>query len=110
MELRAAGICAWIFYRHDILSDISNSSSPDPSTYGEALADLPSTNCDINSRFRSQSVISNNDICEELAGAFKYYANLYDCPDTCRQWAAGNGPRFTNAYWELNSFKVYQAS
>ncbi|KAF3398364.1 hypothetical protein F1880_006063 [Penicillium rolfsii] len=110
LELRDAGIRVWMFARDDIPSDISNSSSPDPSTWGKALADFPSTHCDIGSHFKNQSIIANIDICGDLAGATSYYTNLYDCPDTCTQFAAENGANFTNAYWEFNSFKVYQAS
>jgi hypothetical protein len=110
MELRDAGIRVWMFSRGGIPSDISNSSSPDPSTWGEALADFPSTHCDISSHFKNQSIISNIDICGDLAGATSYYTKTNNCPGTCTQFAAENGANFTNAYWEFNSFKVYQAS
>ncbi|GLI79603.1 hypothetical protein PoHVEF18_007941 [Penicillium ochrochloron] len=110
MELRDAGIRVWMFSRGGIPSDISNSSSPDPSTWGEALADFPSTHCDISSHFKNQSIIANIDICGDLAGATSYYTNTNNCPGTCTQFAAENGANFTNAYWEFNSFKVYQAS
>lgn len=109
MELRDAGIRVWMFARDDIPSDISGSSSPDPSSWGEALADFPSTHCDISSHFRNQSIVVNIDICGELAGASKYYTEQSQCPGSCSQWAAQNGANFTNAYWEFNSFKVYQA-
>ncbi|KAL7659058.1 hypothetical protein ACMYSQ_002002 [Aspergillus niger] len=111
MELRPAGIRVWMFTRDSIPSDISNSSgTPDPSTWGEALADFPNTNCDISSHFKNQSIIVNIDICGDLAGASTYYTDLYDCPSTCTKWAAENGANFTNAYWEFKSFKVYQTS
>lgn len=111
MELRPAGIRVWMFSRDSIPSDISNSSgTPDPSTWGEALADFPNTNCDISSHFKNQSIIVNIDICGDLAGASTYYTDLYDCPSTCTKWAAENGGNFTNAYWEFKSFKVYQTS
>ncbi|KAJ5614713.1 endo-1-3(4)-beta-glucanase [Penicillium herquei] len=111
MELREAGIRVWMFARDDIPNDISNSSTtPDPSTWGEALADFPSTNCNITSHFKNQSIIANIDICGDLAGSSTYYTDLYDCPGTCTEWAAENGSNFTSAYWEFNSFKVYQSS
>ncbi|PWY88592.1 hypothetical protein BO94DRAFT_464451 [Aspergillus sclerotioniger CBS 115572] len=111
MELRNAGIRVWMFSRDDIPTDISNTSdTPDPSTWGEALADFPNTNCDIASHFKNQSIIVNIDVCGDLAGATTYYTDLYDCPSTCTQWAAENGANFTNAYWEFKSFKVYQTS
>ncbi|KAJ5259321.1 hypothetical protein N7478_012302 [Penicillium angulare] len=111
MELRDAGIRVWMFARDNIPNDISNSSGiPDPSSWGEALADFPSTNCDISSHFKNQSIIANIDICGDMAGANTYYKELYDCPSSCTEWAAENGANFTNAYWEFNSFKVYQSS
>ncbi|OJJ50315.1 hypothetical protein ASPZODRAFT_157215 [Penicilliopsis zonata CBS 506.65] len=110
MELRDAGIRVWMFSRDEIPSDISNGSSPDPSTWGEALADFPSTHCDISSHFTNQSIIANIDVCGDLAGATAYYTDLYNCPGRCTEWAAENGANFTNAYWEFNSFKVYQSS
>ncbi|KAJ5099891.1 hypothetical protein N7532_006892 [Penicillium argentinense] len=111
MELRDAGIRIWMFTRDNVPSDISNSSStPDPSTWGEALADFPSTNCDISSHFRNQSIVANIDICGDLAGADSYYKDMYSCPGSCKQYAAENGAAFGDAYWEFNSFKVYSAS
>lgn len=53
-ELRSDGIRVWFFPRSNIPSDITNGSSPDPSTWGEALADFPKTDCDIGSHFTNQ--------------------------------------------------------
>lgn len=50
MELRSAGIRMWQFGRSSIPSDNTNKAS-DPSTLPEALADFPSTSCDIGSHF-----------------------------------------------------------
>lgn len=110
MELRDAGIRVWMFPRSDIPSDISGSSSPDPSSWGEALADFPSTDCDISSHFKNQSIIANIDICGEMAGAKSYYTTQNQCPGLCTQYAAENGAEFADAYWEFNSFKVYQSA
>lgn len=111
MELRAAGIRMWMFPRNNIPSDISsNASSPDPSKWGEAAADFPSTHCDIGSHFKNQSIVANIDICGEMAAAPNLYNDMYSCPTTCTQFAAESGANFTDAYWEFNSFKVYQAS
>ncbi|KAJ6160437.1 endo-1-3(4)-beta-glucanase [Penicillium chermesinum] len=110
MELREAGIRVWMWARSDIPSDVSGSSSPDPSSWGEALADFPSTECDIRSHFKNQSIVANIDICGEMAGAPSYYTTQNECPGLCTQFAAENGGNFTDAYWEFNSFKVYQAA
>jgi hypothetical protein len=118
MELRDAGIRTWLFRRGSIPSDITTStsnsttgSSPDPSTWGEALADFPSTDCDIGSHFRNQSIIANIDLCGQWAGLEKYYSQAAGCPGTCVEYVSQQpGSAYQNAYWEFGSFRVYQAS
>lgn len=72
MELRTAGIRMWQFGRDGIPSDIT-AGSPDPSTWSEATADFPSTNCNIGNHFRNQSIIVNIDLCGDWAGAKGVY-------------------------------------
>jgi hypothetical protein len=118
MELRDAGIRTWFFPRGSIPSDITTSTlnstaggSPDPSTWGEALADFPSTDCDIGSHFRNQSIIANIDLCGQWAGLEKYYTQEAGCPGTCVEYVSQQpGSAYQNAYWEFGSFRVYQAS
>lgn len=47
MELRDAGIRIWFFPRgnvpSDIPTDLTNTTAPNPKTWGEALADFPAT-------------------------------------------------------------------
>jgi hypothetical protein len=108
-ELRDAGIRIWWWTRDSIPSDITN-GSPDPSTWGEATADFPSTDCSISSHFRNQSIIANIDLCGSLAAADKYYIDEAQCPSNCTAYVAANPSAFTEAYWEFKSFKVYQSS
>ncbi|KAJ5623825.1 hypothetical protein N7510_000134 [Penicillium lagena] len=110
LELRDAGIRAWFFPRDSIPTDITTSTGvPDPSTWGTALADFPSTECNIASHFRNQSIIANIDLCGELAAQPRLYEQMYSCPGTCSDFVANNPASFENAYWEFKSFKVYQA-
>lgn len=67
MELRTAGIRIWNFLRASIPADIT-SGSPDPSTWPEATADYPSTDCNIGSHFKNQSIVANIDLCGSWAG------------------------------------------
>ena len=67
MEWRDAGIRMWQFGRDAVPEDITN-KSPDPSTWGEASADFPNTDCSISSHFRNQSIIANIDLCGQYAG------------------------------------------
>lgn len=84
LELRSAGIRMWQFARSAIPSDIT-SGSPDPSTWGEATADFPSTDCDIGSHFRNQSIIANIDLCGTWAGATSVYAESCEFGPSLRQ-------------------------
>ncbi|PLB52080.1 putative endo-1,3(4)-beta-glucanase [Aspergillus steynii IBT 23096] len=110
LELRSAGIRAWFFTRDTVPDDISNSSgSPDPSTWGTALADFPNTDCDISSHFSNQSIVANIALCGDLGAQPQFYKDQYHCPGTCSNFVAHNPANFTQAYWEFRDFKVYQA-
>ncbi|KGO73237.1 Concanavalin A-like lectin/glucanases superfamily [Penicillium italicum] len=108
MELRDAGIRVWQWVRSKIPSDIT-SGSPDPSTWGRAFADFPSTDCDIGSHFKNQSIIINISLCGDWAGASKYYTTQSNCPGSCPTFVRDNASSFSTAYWEFGGFKVYQA-
>ncbi|KAJ5262720.1 hypothetical protein N7524_008025 [Penicillium chrysogenum] len=108
LELRDAGIRAWFFPSGTVPADIT-AENPDPSRWGVALADFPSTKCDIASHFKNLSIIVNIDLCGELAGQKQYYDTLYHCPATCSGFVASNPDSFVDAYWEFKSFKVYRA-
>ncbi|KAJ9139421.1 Concanavalin A-like lectin/glucanase domain-containing protein [Pleurostoma richardsiae] len=106
LEWRDAGIRVWQFARDSIPDDISD-DSPDPSTWGTALADFPDTGCDMSSHFKNQSIIVNIDLCGQLTNA------VWDesgCPSNCTDLVANQPSSFTNAYWEFGDFKIYQSS
>jgi hypothetical protein len=73
MELRSAGIRIWQFLRSSVPADIT-AGTPDPSTWGTATADFPSTGCDIGTHFKNQSIIANIDLCGSWAGTPSVYA------------------------------------
>jgi hypothetical protein len=70
VELRDAGIRIWSWLRSALPADVkAGSKTPDPSTWGDAFADFPSTDCDISNHFRNQSIIANIDLCGDLVDA-----------------------------------------
>jgi len=109
MELRSAGIRMWQFGRSSIPADVT-AGTPDPSTWGTALADFPSTSCDIASHFNNQSIIIDIDLCGTFAGVTSIYNTEDSCPGTCTDYVANNPSAFDNAFWEFGNFTVYQAS
>ncbi|KAK0716175.1 hypothetical protein B0H67DRAFT_554534 [Lasiosphaeris hirsuta] len=62
VEWRGEGIQMWQFGRTAIPTDIK-AGKPDPSAWPVALADFPSTNCDIGGKFRNASIVANIDVC-----------------------------------------------
>ncbi|KAL2433623.1 putative glycosidase C21B10.07 [Exophiala dermatitidis] len=118
MELRDAGIRVWFFDRDNIPDDINTSTSnstnstttPDPSTWSKALADFPSTDCNIANHFRNQSIIVDIDLCGDWAGQTAYFNTQSGCSGTCVDYVSEQpGSAYENAYWEFRSFRVYQA-
>ena len=112
MELRDAGIRIWFFARTSIPADLTsgNDTAPDPSGWGEALADFPSTHCDVSSHFTNQSIIANIDLCGTWAGATSVYGTEDQCPGTCTDFVTSNATAFETAYWEWSSWRVYTAA
>jgi len=108
MEWRSDGIRIWFWSRTAIPLDISSGNALNPSSWGEAVADFPGTDCNIDTHFRNHSIIANIDLCGGWAGADKFYSQDAGCPGTCTDFVANNATAFVDAYWEFNSFKVYQ--
>lgn len=107
MEWRSEGIRMWFFPRSNIPSDITEGVSPDPSSWGTALADFPNTGCDIGSHFRNQSIIANIDLCGDWAGNTAVYSTTDGCPGLCTDFVANNAAAFETAFWQWNSWQVY---
>ncbi|KAI2633881.1 concanavalin A-like lectin/glucanase domain-containing protein [Xylaria nigripes] len=105
MEWRDQGIRMWQFSRDAIPANIV-AKQPDPSTWGEAAADFPDTDCSISSHFRNQSIIIDIDLCGQFAGGVYPQSG---CPSTCTDFVANNPAAFADAFWEFGAFEVYQA-
>ncbi|KAI6840683.1 glycoside hydrolase family 16 protein [Hortaea werneckii] len=103
----------WFFPRGSILDNIA-SGEPDPATWG-----IPTVNaqgsCDIDSNFNNMSIIINTDFCGDWAG-WVYQSQFPECPqnmsanslDSCVDFVGNNPSYFEQAYWEINSLRVYQ--
>lgn len=122
VEWRDAGIRMWQFMSASIPADIT-AGNPNPSTWGTALSDFPSTKCDIGSHFTNASIVTNIDLCGSL-GEAKYPTSScpkncvgggYKCiggeaPTNCTDYVANNPEAFANAFWEFGAFQIYQAA
>ena len=74
VEWRPEGIRMWQFERARLPPDLT-AQKPDPAAWGAALADFPSTDCDVTSRFRNASITANIDLCGAAMAGGLYEAS-----------------------------------
>jgi hypothetical protein len=111
-EWTSAYVRVWFFPRQNIPASITR-GSPDISEFGLPMANFQGS-CDIDSHFANNSIIINTDFCGAWAGFA--YSSFPDCPltngsngyDSCVDYVGNNPQMFVDAYWEINSIKVYQ--
>ncbi|KAL3439098.1 concanavalin A-like lectin/glucanase domain-containing protein [Aspergillus tetrazonus] len=100
-------ISIWFFPRSSIPSDIT-AGNPDPSTWGTPAARFAG-NCDIESHFTNMQIIFDITFCGDWAGnvwGSSTCASLGSCTD----YVSNNPEAFADAYWDINSLRVYQDS
>ncbi|KAG6335282.1 hypothetical protein ID866_3811 [Astraeus odoratus] len=105
MKWDSNGIAVWSFYRAAIPQDI-NEGLPDPSNWGEPVAELAPTSCNITQFFANHSIVFDITFCGDWAG------NSYStsgCPGTCEE-VLMDPANFVNASWIINSLKVYKSA
>ena len=111
MEWTSAYIRVWFFPRGAIPPSAST-YSPNVTEFGEPVA-LFQGSCNIDDHFAMHNIIFNIDFCGDYAG------NAYDnttCPgtpglsnwDQCVNWVGDHPQNFTDAYWQVNSLRVFQ--
>ncbi|KAJ9610217.1 hypothetical protein H2200_004994 [Cladophialophora chaetospira] len=112
MQWTTEYIRVWIFMRDSIPSDITN-KTPNPSSWGLPMANLQG-DCIIDQRFQAHGIVLNNAFCGEYAGA----PGVWDGSPThcaaitnytsCSAFVAAEPEAFQDAYWSINSVRVYQ--
>ncbi|KAI4611187.1 hypothetical protein J4E83_008130 [Alternaria metachromatica] len=104
----ADAISVYFFPRDSIPEDVLG-DSPDPSGWGKPAAKFAGA-CDIESTFNQQQIVFDTTFCGQWAGSSSVW-NKSSCSkkaDTCEEWVKNNPEAFTEAYWTINSLKVYQ--
>ncbi|PLB47399.1 hypothetical protein P170DRAFT_413315 [Aspergillus steynii IBT 23096] len=111
MEWTADFLKIWYFARGKVPESITN-GKPDSSAFGTPMAHLQGT-CDFHERFKSQKFILDTTFCGDWAGGVFGDSG---CPvkdpsnpiQSCVSYVAENPEAFKEAYWEINSIKLYQ--
>ena len=107
-EWTSTAISIWFFPRSSIPSDIL-SGTPNPSNWGLPLAKF--SGCNFDSHFRNHTIIINTTFCGDWAGTvWQYTSECVSKASTCTEYVKNNPTAFTDAYWLINSLRVYQKS
>jgi hypothetical protein len=113
MEWTSEVIQIWNFGPNNIPSNLKN-GNPDTSTWGTPQFTTAQGSCDIDAHFQDQQVVFNTDFCGSYAG-LDYFWQQTSCYKsnptkyaTCVDYVAANPAMYENAFWTINSLKVYQ--
>ncbi|KFY38681.1 hypothetical protein V494_04266 [Pseudogymnoascus sp. VKM F-4513 (FW-928)] len=106
-RLTTSGIAIWFFPRAGIPADIT-AGTPDPTTWGVPLVNfVDAGGCDIASHFKSNRFIFNINFCGWAGNTWSSYPQCSAAAATCKEYVAQNPEAFKDAYWLINSLKVY---
>ena len=101
----------WYFPRDSVPESIKH-GKPDVHTFGTPMANLQGS-CDFKERFTAQKFVFNTDFCGDWAGGIYGeegcpMSDPNDSFKSCHTFVAENPEKFKEAYWELNSVRIYQ--
>ncbi len=100
----------WFFPRSSIPADVA-SNTPNTSKWGTPMAHFGG-DCDINTHFQNMNIIFDTTFCGQWAGDPDVWkqSSCGSKADTCNAYVQLNPTAFKDAYWLVNSVKVYQQS
>ncbi|KAK5990301.1 Endo-1,3(4)-beta-glucanase [Cladobotryum mycophilum] len=101
-------IAVWFFPRYRIPLDILT-GHPNPKTWGPAQAKFNGgRGCNIDEHFQKNNIVFDTTFCGDWAGnAWSGNAECSALASTCKDYVSGNPSAFEEAYWVINSIKVY---
>jgi hypothetical protein len=104
-------IAIYYFPRGSIPADIT-AGTPNPQSWGKPQA-LFEGSCNIPSMFKNHKIVINTTFCGQWAGQSSVWGGDPVCSAkaaTCNDYVANNPAAFKDAYWEINSIRVYQSN
>ncbi|KAJ5047975.1 hypothetical protein NUH16_006473 [Penicillium rubens] len=110
-EWASLSISVWFFPRGSAAANAVINAGPgdlDVAKFGAPLARFEGNTCDIAERFKSNYIIFNTNFCGGWASReFLKDETCASLADTCDAWVANNPAAFKDAYWLVNSVKIY---
>lgn len=111
MDWTSERIAVWFFPRDSIPDDVA-SRSPDPTAWGEPLAQFSGGDgCSIDSHFKTNNIVIDTTFCGDWAGSPSVWDSNLRCSASgrsCVQYVATNPLDFVGADWLINSVMVYK--
>jgi hypothetical protein len=105
MQWESSGIYVWFFPRNAIPGDIS-AGQPNTRNWGLPLVAFNNAGCNFDAHFANHNIVFDTTFCGDWAGAV-WGQTCGAQASTCQAYVAGNPGAFSNAYWLINSVKVY---
>lgn len=107
-EWTPTGIKIWAFARTAVPASL-NSDNPSTASFPPPLAAFAGKGCDYAQSFRDMALIINTDFCGDWAGKVwaESGAQKATGAESCDEYVARNPEKFTEAFWEISSIKVY---
>ncbi|KAJ5505727.1 hypothetical protein N7453_004684 [Penicillium expansum] len=109
MQWTTSAISVWFFPRSSIPADIT-AGAIEPPTWGTPLTRFVPSGCDFSSHFKSNDIIFNTNLCGWAGSAWSSTPECSAKAATCKEYVSQNPSAFSNAYWLINSVKVYEWS
>jgi len=113
MEWTSSSIKMWNFSPSQVPQNIK-SGQPDPSTWEIPHFTTAGGSCVIDDHFRNHNIVFDITFCGNYAGQDYFWRQTSCYKDNpgkwprCIDYVAANPGAFENAYWVVNSVKVYQ--
>ncbi|OCL08148.1 glycoside hydrolase family 16 protein [Glonium stellatum] len=112
LQLESDAVRIFFFPRAEIPADLA-SGNPNPAGWGNAVLDFEPSNCDIAEAWSVLEIVFNITFCGESAGGDKPWSVWTNCKAktgvyTCEDYVAQNPAVFDEAYFLINSVKLFQ--
>lgn len=107
MQWESSGIYVWYWPRGSVPSDVTN-GAPVTGNWGTpTVAFNGNSGCNIDERFANNNIVFDTTFCGDWAGSV-FSNGACSSYGSCNDYVAQNPGAYADAYWTVNSVKVYQ--
>ncbi|KAI4795781.1 endo-1,3(4)-beta-glucanase [Aureobasidium sp. EXF-8846] len=108
MEWTDEAISIWFFQRGAIPSNVLSSNPSPDYTWGKPLSQFTGC-CDIPEFFSNNQIVFDVTFCGDWAGSvWSSDSTCSALSGSCTDYVANNPQAFRNAYWSINSLRVFE--